>query len=1128
MLTALVMVPIFKEVSMAETPEAAPSPMTLSRWDEWTGVVSGSNNLNANYGLYPFNDPHGTPYPRAYWTPGIGIFQYDVAGVGAPFTAAEMMNVQFISGDVAAGMAARYCAAGGDGYNRRAAAWRPWSGLNGVAKSEALLQEMVGLGRPAFSTIGLVEGIDNAGGMQARTCLLGGVATECHYVDPSLARGANWWATDDPSGGAIATTGGRPARLTVASIATVGWAWIGVHVVAAPRTVIWPPVKPSCTQCRASHRSVASGRPGSVTRRIAMPHPAIARSARTVAGAIVAAVLVAGSPACSDDGPDADEPAGDVMGVGDEHRATIRRTDGGVPHISGESLADVAFGQGWANGEDRACDLADQVLKVQGARARWWGPGDDDANIDSDVAWRAIGIADRAADEWGEAPDEIVELITAFTAGWNAQLDEVGVDGLAGWCAGAAWVHSLEPVDVYTYARAISLQASSGALANFVASAAPPGATAADEAAASSTDEAAASALAPASMASNGWAIGADRSAEGGGMLVANPHFPWEGELRFWEVHLTIPGELDAYGAQLSGVPGIGIGFTEDFGWTHTVSAGNRFTAYRLDLVPGSPTTYRYGDESREMTPTEHTIEVLGADGRVTETPRTSWASHYGPIIDFPGFGWTDAATITFRDANIDNDEFPAQFYGMLTADDLDEFIDVHERVNGVPLFNTIAASADGRAWYADTSATPNLSNEALAAYEVSLATDPVVAIAADNGAVLLDGSDPMFEWIDEEGARDPGLVPAADQPQIEQRDYLFNANDSFWVPHATALLEGDYSPLHGRQGTARSPRTRENAVVLDDMSAEGASGDDGLFTLDELADASLQNRGFTARELLAAVVARCQAAGTTPIAVPAVEPPAPGPVPAPSTTVPPPGLPAATIDISPACEVLAGWDGVYDLDRAGPPVWREMISRFGVADLREAGPLWAAAFDPTQPIATPNGLAPAPDGGPAADPVLQNLARAVQVLEVAGVPVDATLGDAQFAWRDGERIPIHGGNAFDGTTNVVGFGSGASILDPELTGRRRELVAPGSSLARIDGETGYPVNNGTSFLMALAFTEDGPEARTFLTYGGSEDRSNPDYTAATERFSDKEWRAVPFTQDEVEEATTEVVTVRG
>ena len=71
---------------MAETPETAPSPMTLSRWDEWSGRWSGSNNLNANYGLYAFRDPN-TPYKRAYWTPGVGIFQYDVAGVGKPFTA---------------------------------------------------------------------------------------------------------------------------------------------------------------------------------------------------------------------------------------------------------------------------------------------------------------------------------------------------------------------------------------------------------------------------------------------------------------------------------------------------------------------------------------------------------------------------------------------------------------------------------------------------------------------------------------------------------------------------------------------------------------------------------------------------------------------------------------------------------------------------------------------------------------------------------------------------------------------------------------------------------------------------------------------------------------------------------
>jgi hypothetical protein len=202
-LTALVMAPIFKEVSMAETPESAPSPMTLSRWDEWSGRWSGSDNLNANYGLYAFRDPVSTPYKRAYWTPGVGIFQYDVAGVGAPYTAAQMMDVKYIAGDVAGGMAGRYCAAGGDPFTSRSAAWQPWQALDGIAKSEALFQEMVGAGHPPFSTIGLVEGIDNAGGMQMRTCLVGGAETECAYVDPAAAQGANWWATSNPDGGTV-------------------------------------------------------------------------------------------------------------------------------------------------------------------------------------------------------------------------------------------------------------------------------------------------------------------------------------------------------------------------------------------------------------------------------------------------------------------------------------------------------------------------------------------------------------------------------------------------------------------------------------------------------------------------------------------------------------------------------------------------------------------------------------------------------------------------------------------------------------------------------------------------------------------------------------------------------------
>jgi acyl-homoserine-lactone acylase len=519
------------------------------------------------------------------------------------------------------------------------------------------------------------------------------------------------------------------------------------------------------------------------------------------------------------------------------------------------------------------------------------------------------------------------------------------------------------------------------------------------------------------------------------------------------------------------------------------------------------------------MTPHEITVEVRNDDGSTEAVTRTLWSSHYGPIIDFPGLGWTDTTALTYRDANLDNDEFIEQYLGMMRAKNLDEFIGVHERVTGVPLFNTVAVSADGRAWYADTSATHNLSDEAIAAYEASIATDPIVKVAADNRVVLLDGSDPRFEWVDEPGARDPGLVPYAEMPRVERSDYVFNANDSFWMPHATEMLEGDYSPLHGRQRTARSPRTRENATVLGDTSPSGPAGADGAFTLDELAAAALANRGFTARALRTEVVGRCR--GVDAVTVPALRDGEDG------SEV----LPAGTVPLAEACRVLASWDGVYDLDRAGPPLWREFMARYPFAALLEAGELWAEPFDPARPVDTPGGLAPPPDGGD--DPVLVNLARAVQTLQAGGIPVDATLGELQVADRNGVPVPIHGGDNRDGTTNIVGWGRSWTILDPALAALEHTPVVPDSSLARsvtADGtsSTGYPVNNGTSFLLALAYTADGPRAKAFLTYGNPADRSSPLYREATERFSAKDWRDVAFTEDQIASRVVRTTTVRG
>lgn len=218
-LRAMMVSPIFKESAGGTTASSAPAPMTLSRYDEWTGVRSGNTNANANYGLYAFRDP-STVYKRAYWHPGVGIWQYDTAGVGAGFTAAERMDVSVIAVDVANGMRDRWCNPAGwishaapfTETERRAAAWAPWwyTDNGGCPLCEQAYQEMGPNTSSPFANISTVP-MAVAGGASARTCDVAGVGrVGCWYVDPSKAQGASWWATLAPLDGGSPTQAPAP------------------------------------------------------------------------------------------------------------------------------------------------------------------------------------------------------------------------------------------------------------------------------------------------------------------------------------------------------------------------------------------------------------------------------------------------------------------------------------------------------------------------------------------------------------------------------------------------------------------------------------------------------------------------------------------------------------------------------------------------------------------------------------------------------------------------------------------------------------------------------------------------------------------------------------------------------
>lgn len=763
---------------------------------------------------------------------------------------------------------------------------------------------------------------------------------------------------------------------------------------------------------------------------------------------------------------------GDVMTVQrDQYRAVIRRTQYGVPHVLAADVKSAGFGQGWAYAGDRGCDLADQVVKLRSERSRWFGPGKDNANLASDFGYRALDIRSRAASRLAKLAPDVRALVSGYAAGFNAYLERNGK--LPGWCAGAPWVGKIDETDVLSRERDLAITMGSATLLGAITLAQPPDAKAKAKGAAPTADTRPGRELVAqqartvlrgdrrtAALGSNGWAVGQERTADRGGVLVANPHFPWEGENRFWESQLTVPGKLQVYGANLGGLPGVQIGFNRDLGWTHTVSGGWHTTVYTVKLTESDPTRYLVDGKPEGMTSRTYSVGVKGSDGSVRNVERTLWQTRYGPVIDLspvdPSFGWTGTQAVTYQDANIDNAGILDQYADMATARSVGELKDAQRQHQAIPWMNTIAADKSGATWYADTSATPNLSAEGIDAW-----------LAHPFG--VLDGSDSRNAWQEEPGARQPGLVPFARQPQLSRRDYVFNANDSYWLANPEQPLTG-FSPLFGFAEVPQSARTRQNALMLRPKGPASVAGVDGRISAAEAEKGLLSTRALTSDQLRAPVVRACRAQRGKPVVVD-----------------------GKAVDVTKSCDVLADWDGRFTVDSRGAVLWRQTLAaveQTHPGSTTNAGALFSEVFDPARPVDTPSGVATD------AAPVLQGLAKAALSMEAAGLPADVPLGQVQYAVKGGQRLPVPGTAGFLGATNVVEYLAqpGSSLEPPTPSGTPLQY----GDLT----DQGYPVNTGSSFMLVVNFTRNGPQAKGLLTMGQSLDPRSPHFTDQTKAFA--------------------------
>jgi acyl-homoserine-lactone acylase len=187
------------------------------------------------------------------------------------------------------------------------------------------------------------------------------------------------------------------------------------------------------------------------------------------------------------------------------------------------------------------------------------------------------------------------------------------------------------------------------------------------------------------------------------------------------------------------------------------------------------------------------------------------------------------------------------------------------------------------------------------------------------------------------------------------------------------------------------------------------------------------------------------------------------------------------------SCDIIEGWDGLYNVESVGSSVWREFWDR-----VRGTPGLWSVPFDATEPVNTPNTLNV---GAPSVvEAVRCSIGGAVDRLVAAEIPLDRPWGEAQFRWNgEGtEGIPIHGGRGR----------STFSVISSNL----------------VDGEGYSDIPTGNSYIQTVTWDDTQcPDAFAVLTYSQSVDTASPHYSDMTEVYSAGGWNDMPFCPEDIE-----------
>lgn len=359
----------------------------------------------------------------------------------------------------------------------------------------------------------------------------------------------------------------------------------------------------------------------------------------------------------------------------DTTKIQIARDAYGVPHIFGQSDADVVYGLAWAHAEDDFETIQQTLLAGKAMVGRVFG--EKGAAVDYFV--HLLETREIAAKKYeSDFSPEFKSLIRAYLAGINdfalAYPERVLLPA-------AFPVSEIDIISAYI----LSLAQMSGA------------------------DEAVKKIIngtidipevKDPAAGSNAIAIHPSLTETGEAFLAINSHQPLTGPVAWYEAHLCSEEGWNALGGLFPGGLTIFHGINEHLGWAHTVNYPDKLDVFQLKMHPSKKLHYEVDGEYLVLEEKRVWLNVRLWDFITVPIPKKVWKSIFGPTLI------TEQGAFSIKTGSLEIITAPEQWYHMNKASNYQEFRTAMEKM-ALPGFNTVYADKYDTIFYVSNALLP-------------------------------------------------------------------------------------------------------------------------------------------------------------------------------------------------------------------------------------------------------------------------------------------------------------------------------------------------------------------------------------------------------------------------------------